>query len=147
VDLKSREGIDLLQLCFQLVWPITKFARFARKIDLQKYRHRLRSLFGAFADFLRDVKAVHALNHFEQFHGIAAFIGLQMSNEMPAQLAGARGNFCFGLLDFVLTEQRETEPPRFTHNLGRLPFGYSEEHDGGRVAVRPLARGANALLN
>jgi hypothetical protein len=147
VDFEAGQGVDPVQLGGQFVGVIPEFAGLAREIHFEQNGHGPAGLVGAFADFLRDMQAVHALNGCKKFDGIAAFVGLQMADEMPAHVARAQGDFRPGLLDFILAEEGEAEPGGFRHDLRRLAFGDREQGHGGGVAPGAVAGGANALLN
>ena len=52
------------------------FAAFARYIHFQEYWHHLGGLFAALIKFLGKMQAVDRVQHIEERHRIAAFVGL-----------------------------------------------------------------------
>src|SRR5262249_20109857 len=147
VDFKAGQGIDRAQVRLKWLRGVAELARFTGQIDLEQYRHGFSRLLGALADFLGGMQAVHAFNHLQKFDRIAALVGLQMPDEMPAQFAGAQRNFSLCFLDFILADEDEAKLCGLVDDLRWLPFRDGEERDGVRVASGTLAGGANALLN
>ena len=70
-----------------------------------------------------------------------------MSDEMPAQFAGAEWNFRFGLLYFVFAEEIQAQSRCRRHDLRRLAFGHRQQNDGNRLTPGAFTCRANPLLD
>ena len=145
VNFELLQRINLLEFRQQSLRRITKLAGFARNVHFEEDGHGLGGLGGAFIDFRCQRQTVHALDHGEEMDGVAAFVGLQVADHMPAQLAGALADFDFGFLHAIFAEESNTEVGGGADGFGRLAFADGLEGDGFGQATGALAGSGEAL--
>jgi len=147
VNFDSRQHVQFVQFRQQLFRLVTKLARFARDVDFEQDGHCLARLVGALGNFRCQVRAVHALDHLEQFHGVAHLVRLQMADELPAGLAGTQRDFRLRLLNFVFAKQKLAAVHRRPDGFRRMCLGNRQQRDGSHITSSPVARCGNALMN
>src|SRR5437870_4037417 len=131
----------------QLFWLEPKLRCFSGHIYFQQHGVSLGLFLRPFVEFLRQRQAVNTFDHLEQGHGVAAFVGLQVADQMPAQMAGALLDFGFGLLHPALTEDGLSKHGSGANSLRGLPLAHCHYEDGTRVASGAPASSLNPLVN
>jgi len=76
--------------------------------------------------------------------GVAAFIGLEVADHVPAQMAGALADFGPGFLHAVFTEQSQAKSGGGADGGRRLAFADGEERDGFGSATGAETGGVDA---
>lgn len=92
------------------------------------------------------MQAVHSMQEIKQGDGVPAFVGLQVADEMPAQMAGTIGNLSLGFLHAIFAKEREAAIGGFVDYGGREFFAHRDELHILRRAPGAVAGGGDALL-
>jgi hypothetical protein len=147
VDFDFAEGIDFGKVGEQLGGRVAELAGFAGDVYLDEDGHGFGGFAGPLVNFAGEVEAVHALDHFEEVDGVAAFVGLEMADHVPAQMAGALADFGPGFLHAVFAEESQAEAGGGAHGGRRLTFADGQERDGFGSATGSEAGGGDALAD
>ena len=90
---------------------------------------------------------IHPLDHVEEVGGVAGFVGLQVSDEVPFQMAWALRDFDFRFLDPVFAKQGKTRRRCFRHPGRRLVLADRHQAHGFRWPARTGAGLFNTALD
>src|SRR5207245_8401963 len=117
--------------------------RFAGDIRLQQNRHRLAPLFGGLIDFLGNSQAIDTFDHLKKVDRITTFVGLEVADHVPMEMARTKRNFGPGFLDFAFAEKSVSPISPSAHSFRWMPFADGHEPDLGTMSIRAGARGLN----
>ena len=79
--------------------------------------------------------------------GVPAFVGLEVADEMPAQMTWAIANLGLGFLYAIFAEDREAGFGRFADDRRRKFFTHRDQLYVFRRASGTVAGGGNAFLH
>lgn len=80
-------------------------------------------------EFAGEFDAVDGMDEVEECDGVPGFVGLEVTNEVPAGAAGDEGNLRFGFLDFVFAEGGEAGGEGLVDDFGGDGLGHADEED------------------
>ena len=86
------------------------------------------------------------MQEIKQGDGVPAFVGLEVADEMPAQMTWAIGNLGLGFLHAIFAEEREAGFGGFADDWSREFFTHRDELHILRRAPGAVAGGGDALL-
>ena len=147
VDFDFREGVDFGEFGEERLGVVTELAGFAGEVHFEKDRHRFGEFVGLAIDFLGERETIDAFDHAEKMNGVAGFVGLKMTDHVPAEAAGAKWDFGFGFLDFVFAEESLAGIGRGGDGVRSVAFADGEELDFGGIAIGARAGGGDAGAN
>ena len=93
------------------------------------------------------MQAIHSVQEIKQGDGVSAFVGLEVADEMPAQIAGTIRNLSLGFLYAIFAKERDATIGGFVDDGGREFFTHRDELHILRRASGAVAGGCNAFLN
>ena len=105
VNFQSLEVVEDSQFFERFIGVKSVFAGFAGNIDFEKHGDCFGEFFAGVVEGLGDSFAVDAVDPLRDSGGFAAFVGLQMPNEVPAQMARTLRCFLFEFLNFAFSER------------------------------------------
>lgn len=79
--------------------------------------------------------------------GVAAFVRLEVSDQVPLEAGGAEADFGFGLLNSIFAEEGKTQLGRRANNVSRLALGNGDKGYNGGIASGAGAGCRNALAD
>ena len=93
------------------------------------------------------MQAIHSVQEIKQGDGVSAFVGLEVADEMPAQIAGTIRNLSLGFLHAIFAKESDATIGGFVDDGGREFFTHRDELHILRRASGAVAGGCNAFLN
>ena len=87
------------------------------------------------------------MNHAEQPHCISAFIGLQMTDEVPFNIARASGDFQLCLLNFAFSEDAAAVIGQLAHGACTVVFRDRQQHNLRRVTTGEFTGGIDPFAD
>ncbi len=147
VDLEASQGVEGGKFGEKLGRVVAELRRFTRDVDLNQDPQGARGGFRAAVKFLGETQAVDALDHLERLDRVAGFVGLEVADEMPAEVRGALGDLRARLLDAVLAEERDTKVGDRPDRFRRVVLAHGHEFHGRGIASGAIAGVADAALD